>query len=61
MNLEPREIAVLATLVAFLLVFFILYLRVKSTLNTTLLINEQAAAFNNESLENKNNELNQNK
>tara|TARA_R110001583_G_scaffold51161_8_gene159749 strand:+ start:415 stop:1734 length:1320 start_codon:yes stop_codon:yes gene_type:complete len=57
MNLLPMEIAVLVSLVVFLLLFFILYLRSKSILNTTVLVNEQVTTFHNESLAIKSNEL----
>jgi DNA recombination protein RmuC len=57
MNLTPLEMAVLATLIFFSFLFLLLYLRVKSALNTTVLLNEQEQFFHSESLENKMTEL----
>jgi DNA recombination protein RmuC len=57
MNLTPLEMAVLATLIFFSFLVLLLYLRVKSALNTTVLLNEQEQFFHSESLENKMTEL----
>ncbi|PKG39184.1 DNA recombination protein RmuC [Psychromonas sp. Urea-02u-13] len=53
MNFTPIEIAILAIFVFISLLFIALYLRTRSTLQTTLLLNEQAQYFHQESLENK--------
>jgi DNA recombination protein RmuC len=53
MSLTPVEVAVLAALTFFSFLFLLLYLRVNSALNTTVLLNEQEQFFHSESLENK--------
>ena len=57
MNFTAQEIALLATLVCFLLLFLLLYLRTKSALKTTQLLNQQALSFNQQSIDNQSAEL----
>jgi DNA recombination protein RmuC len=57
MNFTPTQLATLATFVVFFILFLSLYLRTRSALKTTLLLNQQEQYFHNQSLENKINEL----
>lgn len=50
-NLTVNEIGILASLVFFMVLFLVLYLRGKSQLNTLRLLNAQELSFHNESLE----------